>query len=96
MAMVLVCEKCGKRIGDDKNRSHRLASHIKKAAKRRLAKGDLRIVITSCMKVCPDDRIAACIAPSGGDDGVSYYTVPAEDLESSADAIVDAVVALTR
>jgi predicted metal-binding protein len=95
LAMVFVCEKCGNRIsGSDKNPSHRLASKIKKAAKRRYEKGGIRAVVTSCMNVCPDDRIAICIAPCNRDEKVAFYTVSAADLGQTADAIINAVAAV--
>jgi hypothetical protein len=97
LALVFVCEKCGNRIADSgKNPSHRLASRLKKAAKRRCEKGDMRSVLTSCMDVCPDDRIAISIAPSDGRERAAFYTVRSDDLDASADAIVSAVLALRR
>ena len=57
--MVFICEKCGKRAGDgDKHASHKLASKLKRRVKRELGKGRVRIVLTSCMDACPEDRIA--------------------------------------
>jgi predicted metal-binding protein len=57
LAMVFICEKCGKRDGD-KHASHKLASKLKRGVKRELGKGRVRIVLTSCMDACPEDRIA--------------------------------------
>jgi hypothetical protein len=53
-------------------------------------------VLTSCMDVCPDDRIAISIAPSDGRERAAFYTVRSDDLDASADAIVSAVLALRR
>lgn len=91
-ALVMVCESCGKRAVDTGgDSSKRLASRIKKICKRRWEKGEVRAILTSCMNVCPDDRIAVCIAPSAAQSTVSYLTVPADDVESSAEAVADLI-----
>jgi hypothetical protein len=64
-AMVFICEKCGKRAkGSDKNPSHRLASKFKRLTKDEFGKGSVRIALTSCMDICPDDQIAISIQPT--------------------------------
>jgi predicted metal-binding protein len=96
-ALVLVCESCGKRAANTGgDSSKRLASRIKKICKRRWEKGEVRAILTSCMNVCPDDRIAVCIAPSAAQGTVTYLTIPADDVESSAEAIADLIAPMRR
>src|ERR1700727_2175252 len=63
-AMVFICEKCGRRRDvEGRNASHRLASKLKRACKRRFERGEVRIALTSCMDVCPEDQITVLIQP---------------------------------
>lgn len=97
LALVFICERCGNRVTHSgKNPSQRLASRLKKATKRRCEKGDIRSVLTSCMNVCPEDRIAIQIAPVGGRHQCAFYTVGVEDLEESAATIISAVLDIHR
>jgi predicted metal-binding protein len=91
-AMVSICEKCGKRVGGSgKNASHRLASHFKRQVKRQFSKGDIRIVLTSCMDICPDDCIAVAITPNGPGIASFFVAVDIDDVEASSEALIGAV-----
>ena len=88
-AMVFICEKCGKRAkGSDKNPSHRLASKIKRLTKDEFGKGSVRIALTSCMDICPDDQIALSIQPMAGDRTSAFFVSDIEDLYASSAALV--------
>ncbi len=90
--MVSICEKCGKRAGGSgKNVSHRLASRLKRQVKREFSKGDVRIVLTSCMDICPDNAVAVTIAPSAPGIGASFVIVDIDDLEASSEALIRAM-----
>jgi predicted metal-binding protein len=87
--MVFVCEKCGKRAGESgKNPSHRLASKFKRLTKREFAKGDVRIVLTSCMDICPDDQIAISIQPTATEHAAGFWTIDVADLDASSEALM--------
>jgi predicted metal-binding protein len=88
-AMVFICEKCGKRAkGSDKNPSHRLASKFKRLAKDEFGKGSVRIALTSCMDICPDDQIAISIQPTALQCTSSFVVSDVDDLDASSDALV--------
>jgi predicted metal-binding protein len=91
-AMVFICEKCGKRIDKSgKNVSHRLASHFKHQVKREFAKGDVRIVLTTCMDICPDDRVTVAIQPNTPGVGATFLAADVEDVEASSEALLAAL-----
>jgi predicted metal-binding protein len=91
-AVVLICEKCGKRAArGDKNPSYRLASKLKKAAKQELDKGAVKSVLTSCLDVCPDDAVMVVIVPSDQKSPSHYFEAAVDDLDATCDALVAAV-----
>jgi len=96
-AMVSICEKCGKRTGGSgKNVSHRLASHFKRRVKREFAKGDIRIVLTTCMDICPDNRVAVAISPTASGMGPLFLAVDIDDVEASSEALIRAIQRANR
>jgi predicted metal-binding protein len=91
-AMVFICEKCGRRAGGSgKNPSHRLASKFKRLTKHEFAKGDVRIVLTSCMDICPDDQIAISVQPSAPQHAAAFWVSDIEDLDASSEALMRTV-----
>jgi predicted metal-binding protein len=96
-AMVSICEKCGKRAGGSgKNVSHRLASHFKRQVKREFAKGDIRIVLTTCMDICPDDRVVVAISPTTPGIAPKFLVVDIDDVEASSEALIRAIQRANR
>lgn len=96
LAAVLVCEKCGKKQRDSgKNPSHQLASKLKRLGKQKFDKGDLRVVLTSCLDLCPDERIAVALVPTQHDKAAVFLEVDTEDLEASSLAIANSIRRLT-
>jgi predicted metal-binding protein len=88
-AMVFICEKCGRRAGGGgKNPSHRLASKFKRLTKHEFAKGDVRIVLTSCMDICPDDQIAISLQPTSAKNDCAFWVSDIEDLDASSEALL--------
>jgi predicted metal-binding protein len=90
-ALVLVCEKCGKRLdsGSDKNPSRQLVSRLRKMAKKRFDKGEVRAVATSCMDICPDDEVSvAIITFRGRDKDTRFFTVDVDDVEETSHRIL--------
>jgi predicted metal-binding protein len=91
-AMVFICEKCGKRIGkSSKDVSRRLASHFKQQVKREFDKGDVRIVLTSCMDICPDECVTVAIQPNAPGIGPTFLIASIDDIEASSEALVGAL-----
>jgi predicted metal-binding protein len=90
-ALILVCEKCGKRLDSDadENPSRRLVSRLKKLAKKRFGRGEIRAVATSCMDVCPDDRVCvALITFRRNASSTRFFTVSVEDEEETSHQIL--------
>jgi predicted metal-binding protein len=98
-ALVLVCEKCGKRLDSDadENPSRRLVSRLKKVAKKRFGRGEIRAVATSCMDVCPDDRVCvALIAFRGASSNTRFFTVNVDDVEETSQRILREITGENR
>jgi hypothetical protein len=91
IALVLVCEKCGKHLGPDgKNASPHLASKLKRCFKRRLERGQARAILTSCMDVCPEDRVTVVVVPSHRGPA-QYCEMDVSDLDAASDAVLELV-----
>jgi predicted metal-binding protein len=93
-ALVLVCEKCGKRLDSesDKNPSRRLVSRLKKMGKKAFGRGEVRAVATSCMDICPEGEISVALVTfrrEGND--TRFFTVSGDDAEGTAARILEAV-----
>jgi predicted metal-binding protein len=88
-AMVFICEKCGRRADHDgKNPSHRLASKLKRACKRRFERGAIRIALTSCMDVCPEDQITVLIQPVAGVHATQFRQADISDVEGASERLL--------
>jgi predicted metal-binding protein len=90
-ALILVCEKCGKRLDSDsdENPSRQLVSRLKKLAKKRLGKGAVRALVTSCMDVCPEDRVTvAVVTLHGTARNTRFFTVSVDDTEETSERIL--------
>ena len=80
--LILICDKCGKRMKADfdENPSRELVARLKKAAKGAFEKGQVRTALTSCLDICPENRISVAIVPTGSpSEGARYFTVKASD-----------------
>ncbi len=92
VALVLVCEKCGKRARhSDKNPSHQLASKIKRLGKSQFERGAIRTVLTSCLDVWPEDRVMVSIVPTGIDAATCFMEADIEDIEATGRAVIKAI-----
>ncbi len=90
--LILVCEKCGKRMqGDgDKNPSRKLASRLKKMSRELFDKREVRVALTSCLDICPPNRVSVAIVPVGRPtQAPSFLTVKTEDIESTSHDILE-------
>jgi predicted metal-binding protein len=87
-ALVSICEKCGKRSGGDaKHASYKLASKLKRRVKHEFGKGEIRIVLTSCMDACPDDRIAVIVQPMMPGVAPMFLEADPYDIEASSESL---------
>ena len=87
-ALILICEKCGKKlVGDtDSNPARDLQQELKAKIYEQGLKGQVRAVVTTCMDVCPKNEIAVAISPArGGDD---FLTLEMNELSGAADALL--------
>jgi predicted metal-binding protein len=61
--LILICEKCGKKLSDsDDNPARELQKILKETIKETGHKGEAKAVLTSCMDLCPKDAIAVSFA----------------------------------
>jgi predicted metal-binding protein len=89
--LILVCDKCGKRMKADfdDNPSRELVSRLKKASRNIFDKGEIRAAVTSCLDICPEDRISVAIVPTGAASGATrFFTVKASDLDDTSEQIM--------
>lgn len=94
-ALILVCEKCGKKIAPspDQNPAKDLQALLKQTIRDTDGKGKLRALITSCMDVCPDGEITVGISwadEAGGKD--RFFTVKGTDIASDSVNILEKVL----
>src|ERR1700722_15646217 len=95
-AMVFICEKCGRRGDfDGKNASYRLASKLKRACKRPLERGEVRIALTSCMDVCPEDRITVLIQPVAGGHPARFRQADIKDVGAASERLLEILMEST-
>ena len=95
-AIVFICEKCGRRGDfDGKNASHRLASKLKRACKRRLERGEVRVALTSCMDVCPEDQITVLIQPVSAVHPARFLQADIRDVDGASERLLEILVEST-
>ena len=86
-ALVFVCGRCGKRAGDS-SLSYRLASDVKRKAKRQWGKREVRVVLTSCMDACPDNAISVSVQPLRGARAPLLIEACVDKLDDAGDALI--------
>jgi hypothetical protein len=80
-AIVMVCNKCFQRrqatggSTGELGTADELKSYLKSELKHRLGKGRVRAVVSTCLDVCPEDRLAIAIARRTAQPGVETITV---------------------
>jgi|SRR5580698_3576064 predicted metal-binding protein len=94
-ALVFVCDRCGKRAGDSKRLSGELASHVKRKAKQRWGKGEVRVALTSCMDACPENGISVSIQPLTGSQASVLIAANIHDIDGASDALLRLVRTMT-
>jgi predicted metal-binding protein len=88
-AMVFICEKCGKRAGGEaKHASYKLAAKLKRGVKHEFGKGEIRIVLTSCMDACPEDGISITVQPVMPGVAPMFLQADPYDIEASSESLL--------
>ncbi len=74
-ALIFICEKCGKKLNADPklNPALLLQQSLKKEIKEKNLKGHVRAVASSCLDICPENKIAIGIS-YGEKAGDAFYT----------------------
>jgi hypothetical protein len=81
-ALILVCEKCGKKMmksGDSINPALEFQQKLKSDIKERFGKGVVRAVSSSCLDVCPDKKLAIAVATPNK---LKFFTLQLADIET--------------
>jgi predicted metal-binding protein len=89
-AVVMVCTKCGKQFEDShlKEAPERIKSELKSVIKMELGKS-IRVITTSCLNICPVDKIAIAIASSSSTTVFKAYGV---DPDSSGEELYKTII----
>jgi hypothetical protein len=61
--VVMICSRCGEQFKStlDKNSPEKIKSDLKNWAKANLPQGSTRVITTSCLNICPENKIAITI-----------------------------------
>jgi predicted metal-binding protein len=87
-SLILICEKCGKKLSDsDENPARNLQQRLKEEIKQTFGKGVVRAVLTTCMDICPLGEIAVGFARTG--EANEFYTIEKKDVEGSLGEILE-------
>jgi predicted metal-binding protein len=91
-ALIFICQKCGKRAGGSlKEASFELASSLKRAAKEEFSKKDVRIVLTGCMKICPEGGIATCVQLMQPQLSSAFLEADVQDVDRASKAVMERI-----
>lgn len=80
--LVLICEKCGH---NEHTSVRDLRSELKSQAKESGHKRDVRVVLTSCMSLCPKRGIAVAVAKNEGP--TEFFVVEGEANASAGEIL---------
>jgi predicted metal-binding protein len=85
-ALILICEKCGKKLIDsddsEKNPSRLIQKEMKSLIAEEIGKKEMRALVTTCMNICPKGKIATCLVPTGKNaDAPKFYEADLDDLD---------------
>lgn len=86
--VVLICEKCGKKLGGDLNPSVLLKDEIKKTLITENLWGEVRVLNSTCLDICPDQKIAVGFVNPGATPTAQVID-PKKDKESLLQSIRD-------
>lgn len=75
-AVVMVCSNCGKKLANEtlKESPERIKSELKAVVKANFGK-KIRVVTSSCLNICPEEKIAIVVASKIGPDVFKSFVV---------------------
>lgn len=89
--VVMVCTRCGEqfRSQDDQESPERIKKDLKSVSKEKLGKTNVRVITTSCLNICPENKIGIAVA-SKNEPGV--FKAYAVDPEISGEDLFDEIL----
>jgi predicted metal-binding protein len=77
--IVMICSKCGNQFEDAKAKEapERLRSELKAMAKTEMG-ASVRVLLTSCLGMCPEKKLAFAIADKKSENVFKAYALPAD------------------
>lgn len=92
-ALILICEKCGKKLTNSSDRDDNPAVILQKMIKEQIrdeyGKGKFRCVITSCLDVCPQGELTVAISPTSQKESDRFFTFEETVNKTVAKEIID-------
>ncbi|MFA6238562.1 MAG: hypothetical protein WC635_14605 [Bacteriovorax sp.] len=78
--VVMICERCGEQFKSENQQSspERIKGDLKSIAKSEFEKGTVRVITTSCLNICPENKIAITVASKSAKDIFKAYAVDAD------------------
>ena len=76
-----ICEKCGKKLGGDENIAVGFQKRMKKETSLEMGK-QVRVMISSCLNVCPEGKIAMAIVPVNGSGPAEFFVADPAALDT--------------
>lgn len=73
-AVIMVCEKCSRKMTGDVEHTQEIKKELKGLFKNKYGK-KVRVITSSCLDVCPKDRIAIAVASRASGNNFQVYTV---------------------
>lgn len=91
-ALVLICEKCGKDFDRDGNASKTLARACKERIKDQGLKGEVRVLLTGCMDLCPRKAIAVGLVRTDAPVPPRFFEAAPDEPEESAWRLLSEII----
>ncbi len=77
-----ICEKCGKKLGGEDNIAVGFQKQMKKETSLEMGK-QVRVMVTSCLNVCPEGKIAMAIIPVNGSGPAEFLVADPASLDAA-------------
>lgn len=92
-SLILICEKCGKKLATSSDRDENPAVILQKKIKERIredfGKGKFRCVLSTCMDVCPNGKLTLAISPADTKGTDRFFTFEETESDTLADEVLD-------
>jgi predicted metal-binding protein len=65
--IVMICSHCGDQFNSNQSMGtvERIKNELKSCVKEKMAQGEVRVITTSCLSMCPANKIAIAVAGLG-------------------------------